>query len=379
MATQTTIQQNQIGFAPEVAPYAQNILGTAAGMVYQYQKDANGKNVLDENGMPIITGFQPYQEYTGDRQAQFTPLQKQSFDSAQQMQTSGQLQDASTMAENAGIKALNLNYDPSNFRTGSVTDANALDQYMSPYVKNVVERQQQDAALQSRIAQQGQQAQAARAGAFGGSGDYLMRGQAARDLARQKGDIMATGMQNAYTQATNQFNTEQQNRYNEAQLNEQSRQYGAGLGLQGLQTANQAATNLANIGQTQFTQGMDINKLQNQYGTQQQNQMNTILGNQYQEYLNKMNHPYKQIGYMSDVIRGAPLSQMGSTMYAPAPNPITQVAGAVATGYGASMGRPNKKGGVIKEQRYARGGSVQDVTAKERPAGLAELAIYKMA
>ena len=247
---------------------------------------------------------------------------------------------------------------------------------MSPYVQQVIQRQQADAQRQADIARQAQGAQAARAGAFGGSGDYLMRAQAAGNLARQKGDIMASGMQNAYTQALNQFNQEQQQRQSAAQLSEQSRQYGAGLGLQGLQTALTGAGQLNTIGQTEFGQNMDINKLQNTYGTQQQNQMNTILGNQYQEFLNKQNQPYKQLGFMSDIIRGAPLSQLGSTMYAAQPSVLQQVGGLAATAYGASM---KAKGGAIKEKRYAKGGAVQDVTAKERPAGLVELALHKMA
>lgn len=404
-STPTSVQQNQVGFAPEIAPYGQNLLGTAAGTVYQYQKDASGQNVLDANGMPIISGIQPYQEYTGERQAQFTPLQKQSFEGAQQMAPAYQLQGATGLAGLAGQQALNTQYNPLNFRSQSITGGgmgdgyggygrdrgmgapdtgmpppqapqNILQQYMSPYVQNVIQRQQADAQRQADIARQAQGAQAARAGAFGGSGDYLMRAQAAGNLARQKGDIMASGMQNAYTQALNQFNQEQQARQSAAQLNEQSRQYGAGLGLQGLQTALTGAGQLNTIGQTAFGQGMDINKLQNTYGTQQQNQMNTILGNQYQEFLNKQNQPYKQLGFMSDIVRGAPLSQLGSTLYAAQPSVIQQVGGLAATAYGASM---KAGGGSIKEKRYAKGGAVQDVEAKARPAGLAELAIYKLA
>jgi hypothetical protein len=392
--TATQIQQNQVGFAPEIAPYGQNLLGTTAGTVYQYQKDAGGQNVLDANGMPIISGIQPYQPYTGDRQAQFTPLQKQSFEGAQQMQPSYQLQGATGLAGLAGQQALNTNYNPLNYQSGSITGGmggnmqpqgmppqqgqmpqapqSTLDQYMSPYVQNVVQRQQQDAQRQADIAAQGRGAQAARAGAFGGSGDYLLRSQAASNLARQKGDIEATGMQNAYTQALNQFNQEQQQRQQAAQLSEQSRQYGAGLGLQGLQTALTGAGQLNTIGQTAFGQNKDINALQNQYGLQQQNQMNTILGNQYQDYLNQQNQPYKQLGFMSDIIRGAPLSQMGSTIYSAAPSAVSQLAGLGATAYGASMKAAN--GGSIREQSYAKGGLV-----RERPAGLVELAIHKMA
>jgi hypothetical protein len=238
-------------------------------------------------------------------------------------------------------------------------------------VQNVIQRQQQDAQRQADIARQAQGAQAARAGAFGGSGDYLMRSQAASNLARQKGDLMASGMQSAYAQALAQFNQEQQQRQQAAQMNEQSRQYGAGLGLQGLQTAMTGANTLGTLGQNQFQQGMDINKLQNQYGGQQQQQMQNILGTQYQNWLDQQNQPYKQMGFMSDIIRGTPLSQLGSTVYSAAPSAVSQLAGLGATAYGASM---KAGGGSIQEQRYAKGGLV-----KERPAGLVELAIHKMA
>jgi hypothetical protein len=171
-------------------------------------------------------------------------------------------------------------------------------------------------------------------------------------------------MQNAYGQAMNQFNQEQQARQQAAQLNEQSRQYGAGLGLQGLQTAMTGANTLSNVGQARFNQGMDINKLQNTYGTQQQGQMQNILGAQYQDFLNAQNQPYKQLGFMSDILRGAPLSQMGSTVYSAPPSPVAQVAG---------VGLAAKGLGV-----FARGGAVGDPSHGHRPAGLADLAIYKM-
>ena len=361
------VTQNQVGFAPEVAPYAQNLLGTAAGLAYTYQKDASGNVMKDDKGLPIISGFQPYQQYQGERVAQFSPLQRQSFEGAQNMQPAYQLQGASGLAGLAGQQALNTQYNPLNYQSQSITGGgggdigvgydvgaavergNPLQQYMSPYMQNVVQRQQQDASRQAAIAGQTQQAQAARAGAFGGSGDYLMRAQAAGNLARQKGDIMATGMQNAYSQALQQFNTEQQARQQAAQLSEQSRQYGAGLGLQGLQTALSGANTLGTLGQNQYTQNMGINQLQNTYGNQQQQQMNTILGNQYQDFLNQQNQPYKQLGFMSDIIRGAPLSQMGSSLYTAPPSTAQNVAslGLGAAGF-AKLGSLFAKGGHVK-------------------------------
>ena len=323
-----TINQPQTTIPDYAKPYVEDLLGQA-----QAYTDPNAR---------------PYMQYMGDRVAQFTPMQQQAYENAGLMQTSGQLQDATALAGQAGMGALNTQYTykPSNF------DAATAKSMMNPYMENVVARQQQDAQRQAQIAGQAQQAQAARSGAFGGSGDYLMRAQAAGNLARQKGDIQALGLNNAYNQAMQQYNTQYQQ-------NAQQQQYGAGLGLQGLQTANQAAQNLGNIGNTQYQQNMGILGLQNQFGGQQQQQVQNVLNNQYQDYLNYQNYPYKQMGFMSDMLRGLPLTQQSGTLYQPAPSAVQQVAG---------LGLTAKALGA-----FAGGGSVDD-----RPAGLADLAIYNM-
>ena len=41
------IVRNQVGFAPEIAPFAQNLLGMAQGTAFTYKKDANGQVMLD--------------------------------------------------------------------------------------------------------------------------------------------------------------------------------------------------------------------------------------------------------------------------------------------------------------------------------------------
>jgi hypothetical protein len=332
------IQQTTTTIPDYAKPYVEELLGSAQGLTD-----------INQN---------PYMQYMGDRVAQFTPLQQQSYENAGLMQTAPQLQDASAMAGQAGLGALNTQYTYDPYKAQQFTGAN-VEQYMNPYMQNVVERQQSDAQRQSQIASQAQQAQAARSGAFGGSGDYLMRAQAAGNLARQKGDIQAQGLNNAYTQAMNQFNTSQGQNQAAAQLNAQQQQFGAGLGLQGLQTANQAATNLANIGQTQYGQNMGILGMQNQFGGQQQQQVQNVLNNQYGDFLSAQNHPYKQLGFMSDMLRGLPLTQQSQSMYGQAPSMVQQVAGLGITG--KALGA------------FAGGGSVGS-----RPAGLAELALYRM-
>ena len=63
--------------------------------------------------------------------------------------------------------------------------------YMSPYMQNVVDIQQREAQRQADIAGTQRGAQAARSGAFGGSRQAVMEAEAARNLATQKGDIQA--------------------------------------------------------------------------------------------------------------------------------------------------------------------------------------------
>jgi len=381
----TSVTEQRVGFAPEIAPYAQNMFGVAQSQIFNYQKDDAGKNVLDEQGMPIITGFQPFKTYnTQDRFAQFTPLQQRAFSGAENMLPSQTTAGASQLAGMAGLGALGTNYSPVNFQSQSILGGgqqggqggglsvgydsgsqtpntsggstqglpqNNLGAYMNPYMQNVVQRQQQDAQRQSDIAMQAQNAQAARSGAFGGSGNYLMRGQMAGNLARQKGDIQAQGLNNAYQQALGQFNTEQQARQQAAQLNAQQQQYGAGLGLQGLQTALSGANTLGQLGQQQFQQGMDINKLQSQYGGEQQKQMQGMLEADYQNFINEQNYPYKQLGFMSDLLRGAPLTQTGSSVYQQPPSMLGQLGG-LALGASSLFGK--KEGGSV--QSYDNGG-----------------------
>ena len=340
------IQQTQVTIPDYAKPYVEELLGNAQGLTD-----------INQN---------PYMQYMRDRQAQFTPLQQQSFENAGLMQTAPQLGDATAMAGMAGLGALNTQYtfNPADFNkafsAATTRDAQGNvtgNTMMNPYMQNVVERQQADARRQSEIAGQAQQAQAARSGAFGGSGDYLMRGQARGNLARQMGDIQAQGLNNAYNQAMGQYNAQNQ-------LNAQQQQFGAGLGLQGLQTAMSGAKSLADIGQTQYGQNLGLLDVQNRFGTQQQGQIQNQLNTEYQDFLNAQNYPYKQLGFMSDMLRGLPLTQQSSAMYGQAPSAVSQIAGLGLAGAGAY------------KAFGASGGATQDL--ERRPAGLADLTLYQM-
>jgi hypothetical protein len=216
---------------------------------------------------------------------------------------------------------------------------------MDPYMQNVVDIQQREAQRTADIAGTQRGAQAVGAGAFGGSRQAIMDAEAARNLATQKGDIQARGLQDAFSRGQNQFNTEQQ-------LREQSRQYGAGLGLQGLQTA------ITGAGQ-QFQQGMDVNKLQAGYGNQQQQQVQNQLTQQYEDFLAQKKFPYQQLEFQSNLLRGTP-SGSTQTLYSPNPSTAQQIG---ALGMGAyGMSKLMAEGGMA----YADGGSVDSADNVQR-------------
>jgi len=324
MADPTQTTQYQTGFASQIAPYAETLLGQA-----QAYTDVNQN---------------PYQAYTGNRVAQYSPLQQQSYDYAGQMQAAPQLQDATAMAGQAGLAGLNTQYTfgPSNF------DAATAKNMMNPYMQNVVDVQKQQAMRDAAIARQGQQAQAVNAGGFGGGRDAIMRNQGNAELQRGLQGIQATGLNNAYTQAQNQYNTQ----YGQ---NAQQQQFGAGLGMQGLGLANQSAANLGALGQTQYGQNMGITGLQNQFGLQQQQQAQNIANTKYEDFTNAQNYPFKQMGFMSDIIRGLPTSTTASTMFQSAPTAIQNLTslGLGAAGISSLM---KAEGGTVNS--YANGGAV---------------------
>jgi hypothetical protein len=69
----------------------------------------------------------------------------------------------------------------------------------------------------------------------------------------------------------------------------------------------------------------------------------------YQKYQAQLNYPYQQIGFMSDLLRGLPLTQQSQSMYQN-PSAISQAVGLGTAGYGAYKMFGSAKGGVIEDQ-----------------------------
>ena len=318
------------------------------------------KDTLSKTSALTDISQNPYQQYGGERIAGFQPMQQQAFEGAAGMQPSQQVGLGSGIAGAAGLGALSTNYQGRNFRGGQF-DTQAAEQYMSPYTQNVVDYQKSQALRDFQIAQPMRQAQAVQQGAFGGSRSAIVDAEAQRSLNSQLQGITATGQQAAFQNAQQQFNTDQARRLQAQQMGEQSRQYGAGLGMQGLQTGLQAAGQLGQLGQTEYGQKMGINQLQSAYGQQQQQQAQRPLDMAYQDFINQQNYPYKQLGFMSDMIRGLPLGQQStSQVYQGAgPGTVQTLAGLGGAAYGfGKSGMFGAEGGLMES--YADGGVTSD-------------------
>jgi hypothetical protein len=154
--------QTQITDLPDWAkPTAQKLLGQTSALTLG----------LDKEGKPL----NPYQQYEGQRTAQFTPLQQQAYGNAYGMDAGPQ-----GFAQNIGT-------------------------YMSPYQQNVIDREKMEAARASQMLGQEQQARATQAGAFGGYREGIQRAERERGLRSQLQDIQARGSQAAYDRAADQF------------------------------------------------------------------------------------------------------------------------------------------------------------------------------
>ena len=434
--TETTSTSYNTNIPEYARPYVETMLQGTQKQLFQTKQ---APSTIDPNtgqsvpGATEITGFQPYKAYGGtyDEQgnqtsydpsksvAGFQPMQETAQRGIAGMQMPGEFQQAGDVTRAGITSAMNNQYQPSQFgmmqaqapnlqqfQMGPAQQVGTQDytgqnvsQYMNPYMQNVVDIQQREAQRQGDIAGTQRAGQAVRSGAFGGSRAGLMEAEAARNLATQKGDIQAAGLNNAFQNAQQQFNTQQQANLQAQQANqgaglqvgsqnlnallgvqqfgagqnlqsqlanqqafqqaqqarEQSRQFGAGYGLQNLQAGMQGAQQLAGLGQAGLASQQGIYNLQNTIGAQQQAQEQQKINQAMTDYANAQQYPLMQLGTMSNMLRGLPMQAQTTNQYAAAPNQMTQAIG--TAGSAASLYNALKaEGGVIKEKKMASGG-----------------------
>ena len=257
-------------------------------------------------------------------------------------------------------------------------DPTSYQQYMDPYMNDVIQQQYQDIQRQGDIAKQGANAQAVGSGAFGGSRQGIQQAEINRNVldqqARTGSQLRSAGFQQASGLAQQAAaNQAQQQLAQASQFGQQAGQLGQ-QGMQGAQGYGQAAAGLGNlaqltgqIGQSTGQLGQTVGQLgASTAGIGQLGQamgvqdINTLMGagalsqGQTQKgydvtranELAQQALPYQQVGFMSDLFRGVPaLQQTYSTSTAPPPSTQSQLYGLGIAGigaYGASGGFKNQ-------------------------------------
>jgi hypothetical protein len=107
-------------------------------------------------------------------------------------------------------------------------------------------------------------------------------------------------------------------------------QFGTQAGLQGAQQAAQAGLGLGQLGTQQQAAAIDLAKAQEAFGGMSQAEQQKAMDMQYQDFLAQQQHPYKQLGFMSDILRGSAnlAGTGGKAIYEAPPSMISQLAGA---------------------------------------------------
>jgi hypothetical protein len=333
-----------------------------------------GKQIFNEAGQPVKNvvevkkdAFKPYSSNPQDYVAGFSPLQQQVQYNAANIQMPGQYNQATGLTGMGGMGALGtaqqaagygqqgarmgsdyLNavsntYNPT---TGGYEPSSAVGAFMSPYMQNVIDVQNEAAKRQSDLARTQRNAQATRAGAFGGSRQAIENAEANRSLQSLMNNNQLQGQQSAYQSAL------------------QNMQTGAGLGLQGLGLglqgvsgaqqgygmAGQAGASLANIGNQQLAAQQGILGLQNQIGGQQQAQQQQITNQAIQNYANQQQAPMQAYNQYNALLRGYAVPGMTTTQYQAAPSMTSQIAG-LGTAAAGAYGLMKRAGGTIKEPK----------------------------
>jgi len=178
-----------------------------------------------------------------------------------------------------GIAGLAGALDPTQMGTGGYQTqqftGDIAQQYMNPYIQAALQPQIDEARRQAQIQLLQDQSKLTQAGAYGGARSALTGAEASRNLLQNLAGITGAGYADAYTQALNQFNTEQ-DRGMTAQ--DKINLYG----MEGLQR-------LADMGATQRaieSEGITADRLQ---------------------FEEERDFPYKQVQYMQSLLQGLPV------------------------------------------------------------------------
>ena len=197
-------------------------------------------------------------------------------------------------------------------RRGQFTGQVAQD-YMNPYMQQVVDRQKQAAIQDFNRMGAARAADAVNAGAFGGSrqavNDYL----AQEGLQQQLGDIDAAGREAAFRDARSAFDTDRS------------------VGMTGL-------GQLATMGGSRRAGDIQGAQLLEGIGKAQLGEQQAGLDMNYQDFLTQQNFNKDQLGFLSNILQGVPIQPNREIANFQNYNPMQQALGAGIAGLGLYRG-----------------------------------------
>jgi len=237
----------------------------------------------------------PFEAYTGQRVANFTPDTQAAFTGVRNTQGAYQPQ----LAEAGALTT----------QAGKAFDQAAYEQYANPFQQNVTDIAGREMNRQYDQSLLGQNAQAQQAGAFGGSRHGILNAENERNRMQNMSDLQFRGAQQGFQNAQQMFGTDQARAL---QAGSQAGQLGA---LQS-QLGYQDAQALQGIGAQQ--QALDQQSLDTAYG----------------DYLEQREYPYRQTNFALGALRGSPYetrtTATGTGMStSAAPSILGQVGGAL--------------------------------------------------
>lgn len=289
---------------------------------------------------------EPYQQYGGPRVAGFTNDTQNAFNLTRQAAGSymGPLAQALGLTQEAAAPGSSGLAAASPYLSQAAQGFSpaAAQQYMDPYVQNVIDRAKLEAnrnynenilpGLTNKFTASGQ---------YGSSAMAREADRAARDVTEGLQSNANAALSQAYTNAGSLFGSDQ------------ARQLAAGQSIGQLAGQQQGAMlqagqQLGALGQAQQQLGLQGAAALDTVGQEQQAQNQRNLDVAYQDFLNQTQYPRQTIDWMSSVIRGIP-APISSTTTATGPgsvfqpSPLSQL-GSFGTGI-AGLSELLKKGG----------------------------------
>lgn len=265
----------------------------------------------------------PYAPYGGDLTPGASALQQQAFQGLGGLTTPAGIGAAEQRTAQLGQQLGAQTYAPTTFTSATFTPQ-AAQQYMNPYLQAALNPQIEEARRQADIQRIQQAGRLTKAGAYGGSRQAIMESELARNLQQNLANITGQGYSQAYQQAQSAFEADQRRRAAAEAATEASRQYGAGFGQRGLESALTAAQQQAGLAGMGQQAGLRNIEAQLGGGATQRDIESQGLAADYKRFQEERDWPYKMLQYQQSFLQGLPIS---TTSYEAQTSPLQDIMG----------------------------------------------------